>query len=143
MQSTRTILVIDDDAALADLVVEVLTDEGYIAYTVPDGTAALATIARQPPALIVLDVRMPDMSGAELIAHLRATGLAAMPIVLLTASPQDAAPLLMSGAIECLTKPFDIEDLVACVARFVKPSAAVAKHLCIKTPVHHCGARDN
>ena len=77
MQSTRTILVIDDDAALADLVVEVLTDEGYIADAVSDGLAALAMIARQPPALIVLDMRMPDMSGAELIAYLCGAGRAA------------------------------------------------------------------
>lgn len=131
MQSTRIILVIDDDAALADLVVEVLTDEGYVAYAVSDGVAALAIIARQPPALIVLDMRMPDMSGAELIAYLCGAGLAAMPIVLLTASPQDAAPLLVPGAIECLTKPFDIEDLLARVAHFVQPAPAIAK-----TPVH-------
>ena len=131
MQSTRIILVIDDDAALADLVVEVLTDAGYIAYAVSDGAAALAIIARQPPALIVLDMRMPDMSGAELIAHLDSGGLAAMPMVLMTASPQDAAPLLVPGMIECLSKPFDIEDLLACVVRFVQPTPTVAI-----TPMH-------
>ena len=52
-----------------------------------------------------------------------------LPIVLLTASPPDAAPLLVPGAIECLSKPFDIEDLLACVARFVQPAPAVAKTL--------------
>ena len=131
MQSTRIILVIDDDAALADLVVEVLTDEGYVAYSAPNGADALASIACYPPALILLDMQMSDMSGAELIARQCPGDRAAAPIVLLTASPQDAAPLLVPGAIECLTKPFDIEDLLARVAHFVQPAPAIAK-----TPVH-------
>jgi CheY-like chemotaxis protein len=50
MQSTSAILVIDDDAATAVLVVEVLTDEGYIAYAALDGVGALAAIARHAPA---------------------------------------------------------------------------------------------
>jgi CheY-like chemotaxis protein len=131
MQSTGAILVIDDDGAIADLVVEVLTDEGYIAYAALDGAGALVTIVQHPPALLLLDMRMPGMSGAELIAHLPGAGLAAMPMVLMTAAPQDAAPLLVPGAIECLVKPFDLDNLLACVARFVQPAPAVAE-----TPMH-------
>ena len=127
MQSTSTILVIDDDIATADLVVEILTDEGYIAYAELDGVGALAAIVRHAPALIMLDMLMPRMSGAELIAHLRGTGLATIPMVLMTAVPQDAAPLLVPGLIECLAKPFDLDDLLACVARFVQPAPAVAE----------------
>jgi two-component system KDP operon response regulator KdpE len=129
MQSTGPILVIDDDAAIADLVVEVLTDQGYIAYQALNGIGALEAIARHPPALILLDMRMPGMTGAELIAHLRGAGLAAMPMVLMTAAPQDAVPLLVPGAIECLAKPFDLDDLLACVVRFVQPVPAVAEAL--------------
>jgi CheY-like chemotaxis protein len=127
MQSTGTILVIDNDAAIADLMVEVLTDEGYVAYAALSGADALASITRHAPALLLLDLHMPGMSGVELIAQLRRAGLATMPIVLLTASPRDAAPLLVPGAIECLAKPFDLDDLLACVARFVQPAPAVAE----------------
>jgi DNA-binding NtrC family response regulator len=66
--------------------------------------------------------RMPGMSGAELITALRGAGLATMPMVLMTASPRDAAPLLAPGLIECLVKPFDLDELLTCVARYVPPS---------------------
>jgi CheY-like chemotaxis protein len=64
---------------------------------------------------------MPGMSGVELIAQLHGAGLATMPMVLITASPRDAAPLLMPGAIVCLAKPFALDDLLADVACFVQP----------------------
>jgi CheY-like chemotaxis protein len=131
MQSISAILVIDNDAAIADLVVEILTDEGYIAYAALSGADALASITRHAPALLLLDLRMPSMSGAELLAYLRGASLATMPMVLMTAAPQDAAPLLVPGAIECLAKPFDLDDLLACVARFMQPAPAVAD-----TPVY-------
>jgi DNA-binding response OmpR family regulator len=127
MQSTSAILVIDDDAMIADLVVEVLTDEGYIAYAEVDGAGALASITRYAPALLLLDLRMPGLNGVELIAQLHHAGLATMPIVVITASPRDAAPLLVPGAIECLAKPFDLDDLLACVARLVQPASAMAE----------------
>jgi CheY-like chemotaxis protein len=75
----------------------------------------------------MLDMLTPGISGAELIAHLRGTGLATIPMVLMTAVPQEAAPLLEPGLIECLAKPFDLDDLLACVARFVQPTPAVAE----------------
>jgi DNA-binding response OmpR family regulator len=121
MQRTGSILVIDDDAAFSDLVVEILTDEGYVAYSALSGADALASITCHTPALLLLDLRMPGMSGVELIAQLRRANLATMPIVVITASPCDAAPLLVPGAIECLAKPFDLDDLLADVAYFVQP----------------------
>jgi CheY-like chemotaxis protein len=121
MQRTGSILVVDNDAAIIDLIVEILTDEGYVAYSALSGADALATITHHAPALLLLDLQMPGMSGVELIAQLRRADLATMPMVLLTASPHDAAPLLVPGAIECLAKPFDLDDLLACVARFVQP----------------------
>jgi DNA-binding response OmpR family regulator len=64
---------------------------------------------------------MPGLSGAELIAQLHGAGLTTMPIVLITASPCDVAPLLVLEAIVCLAKPFDLDDLLADVACFVQP----------------------
>lgn len=128
MQPTGSILVVDDDAAIVDLIVEVLTDEGYVAYAALSGAGALASITRHVPALLVLDLHMPDMSGGELIAQLRRAGLAIMPVVLITASPRDAAPLLVPGAIVCLAKPFELDDLLASVAGYVQPLDA-AEHI--------------
>jgi CheY-like chemotaxis protein len=121
VQRTGSILVVDNEPTIVDLIVEILTDEGYVAYAAPDGASALTTIAHHPPALLLLDVRMPGMSGAELIAVLRGAGLAPMPMVLMTTAPRDAAPLLVPGLIECLVKPFDLDELLTCIARYVLP----------------------
>jgi CheY-like chemotaxis protein len=125
MPRTGSILVVDNEPTIVDLLVEILTDEGYVAYSAPTGAEALATIARHPPALILLDMQMSDMSGAELIAQLRAGGLTTLPIVLLSTVSLHAAPLFVPGRIECLDKPFDLDDLLACVARYVQPAQAV------------------
>ena len=125
MYSTSPILIIDEDVATANMIVEVLTYEGYIAYALPPGVDALAAIIRYPPALILLDLWMRDVSGAELIARLRDGRLAPIPIVLITTAPSDATPLLVPRSIDCLAKPFDLDDLLACIARYVQPAQAV------------------
>ena len=125
MPRTGSILVVDNEPAIVDLLVEILTDEGYIAYSAPTGADALVAIARHSPALIMLDMQMSDMSAAELIAQLRTGGLATLPIVLLSTVSHHAAPLLVPGVIECLDEPFDLDDLLACVARYVQPAQAV------------------
>ncbi|HET9223512.1 MAG TPA: hypothetical protein VFO07_13455 [Roseiflexaceae bacterium] len=68
---------------------------------------------------------MSNMSAAELIAQVRAGGLATLPIVLLSTVSHHATPLLVPELIECLDKPFDLDDLLACVACYVQPPAAV------------------
>jgi DNA-binding response OmpR family regulator len=60
------------------------------------------------------------MHGAALIAHLRAADPAIIPIVVMTTAPRDAAPLRMLGVGDCLAKPFDLDELLACVARYVQ-----------------------
>jgi CheY-like chemotaxis protein len=125
MHSTSSVLIIDQDIATAHLIVEVLTYEGYIAYALSPGVDALATIVRYPPDLILLDMWMPDMSGAELIARLHDGRLVPIPIVLITTNPGDLAPLLASGSIDCLAKPFDLDDLLTCVAHYVRPAQVV------------------
>ena len=56
MQRTGSILVVDNEPTIVDLIVEILTDEGYVAYAAPDGASALAAIAHHPPALLLLSV---------------------------------------------------------------------------------------
>jgi CheY-like chemotaxis protein len=125
MHQTGSILIIDNDSAIADLLVESLTDEGYVVYSAPDGADALGAIACHPPALILLDVGHTGMRGVEVIEHVRQTFLATLPIVVMTTAPRCAAALLVSAALECLAKPFDLDDLFACVARYVQLPTAV------------------
>ena len=131
MLQTSSILIIDQEPTIADLLVEILTDAGYIAYTVPNCAGAEVAIARHRPALILLDVGCPGVQGAALIAHLRAADPAIIPIVVMTTAPRDAAPLLMLGVGECLAKPFDLDELLACVARYVQPNQRADQFACM------------
>ena len=119
MQPTRSILIIDYETTLANLLVEILIDEGYSAYAVPDGVDALVAIADELPALILLDLGKPTMHGVELVERVRETILATTPMVLMTTAPREAAPLSGPGLAECLHKPFGLDELLACVARYL------------------------
>jgi DNA-binding response OmpR family regulator len=128
MRPTGSILVVDSEPTISDLILEILTDEGYVAYSAPDGRGALAAIVRHTPALMLLDLWIPDMSGAALIAQVRLAGLLALPIVLMSTVPAAATPLLVFQPIECLAKPFDLDDLLARVARYLSPAPAATTH---------------
>jgi DNA-binding response OmpR family regulator len=118
---TGSILIVDHDPTIVDLLIEILTDAGYVAYAAPPDEA-LAVIGRFPPGLLLLDVCMPGLRGAALIAQVRAIGLARMPIVVLTTTPAVTTPLLIAEVIEILGKPFDLDELLACVGRYVQPA---------------------
>ena len=120
MQQTGSILVIDDQTEIVELVVDFLRDEGYSVRGVTDGAAALATIEAQPPAMILLDMFMPHMSGVELWEYFQGQNMVDVPVVLMTASPSAAESLLARGATDYLAKPFDLDQLLACVARYVQ-----------------------
>ena len=131
MRPTGSILVIDREPTIADLLIEILTDAGYVAYTAPDGAGARVAIARHRPALILLDVGRPGMCGVELIAHVRAADPAIIPIIVMTTAPRDAGSLLVLGVGECLAKPFDLDELLACVARYVQPDQRANQFACM------------
>ena len=63
MLRSDSILVVDDELTIGDLIVEILTDEGYVAYSAQNGADALAAIARDPPALLLLDARGRTWTG--------------------------------------------------------------------------------
>jgi DNA-binding response OmpR family regulator len=131
VQPTGSILVVDHEPTIANLLVEILTEAGYIAYTAPDGAGARVAIARHHPALIVLDVGRPGMQGAALIEHVRAADPAMIPIVVMTTALRDTVPLLGLGAAECLAKPFDLDELLSCVARYVQPDQRADLFACM------------
>jgi DNA-binding response OmpR family regulator len=125
MLQTSSILIMDQEPTIADLLVEILTDAGYVAYTAPNDTSALAAIAHHPPALLLLDVEGPGASNPQRVETMRQASLVTIPIVVTTTAPRNAALLLVSAAVECLAKPFDLDDLLACVARYVQPHTTV------------------
>ncbi|TDB88409.1 response regulator transcription factor [Actinomadura sp. KC216] len=108
------ILVVDDEAYLADLVATALRYEGFETAVAGSGAEALASIPRFGPDLIVLDVMLPDGSGLDACARLRRDGCQA-PVVFLTArdATEDKIKGLTVGGDDYVTKPFSLEELIA------------------------------
>ena len=123
MQYTGDILVVDDEVNIVNLVVDLLQDEGYSVRSALNGATALAAITEQAPAMILMDMYMPQMTGMMLLEHLKAAGIDSIPVVLMTASPRAAEQFLASTAVDYLAKPFDLDQLLECVARYVVPAS--------------------
>ena len=113
---TDRILVADDDPDIARFIELNLAMEGFAVEVVHDGAAALAAARRQPPALVLLDVMMPQLDGVEVLRQLRAqAATAAVPVVLLTAKSLSADKIvgLTAGADDYIVKPFETLELLA------------------------------
>lgn len=107
------ILVIDDDFALCELLVEYLTPEGFEVDTVHDGEEGVARAIGGQHALVVLDVMLPKMNGFDVLRHLRLESQ--IPVIMLTARGDDIDRIvgLEMGADDYLPKPFNPRELVA------------------------------
>jgi DNA-binding response OmpR family regulator len=125
--SGETILVVDDEPTIVEVVELYLRREGFAVVTAADGNAALAALERQRPDLIILDLMLPGVSGLELTARLRATG--GPPIIMLTARGEETDRVvgLELGADDYVVKPFSPRELVARVRAVLRRgSQAVA-----------------
>ncbi|WP_084247208.1 MtrAB system response regulator MtrA [Gordonia hydrophobica] len=107
------ILVVDDDAALAEMLTIVLKNEGFEPFTVGDGTQALTAVREVRPDLVLLDLMLPGMNGIDVCRVLRSDSN--VPIVMLTAKSDtvDVVLGLESGADDYMVKPFKPKELVA------------------------------
>jgi len=112
--SPATLLIVDDEAPNRKLLEALLRPEGYLTLTAASGAEALASIARHPPDLILLDVMMPGLDGFEVCAALREAGIK-IPIILLTAKDDvdTRAKGMHEGVSEFLTKPINRTELAA------------------------------
>jgi len=108
------ILLVEDDRSIAQALERALCKQGYNVEAVGTGTAALHTIAAEPPDMVILDLGLPDMDGLEVLETVRNRGLD-LPILLLTARAglDDKIAGLDSGADDYLPKPFEITELFA------------------------------
>jgi two-component system response regulator MprA len=115
------VLLVDDDARILRMLERTLSAEGYAVDAVADGGAALASVERSVPDLIVLDVTMPGLDGLAVTRRLRARRLA-VPILLLTARDalEERVAGLDAGADDYLVKPFEIEELMARVRAMLR-----------------------
>jgi DNA-binding response OmpR family regulator len=113
MVMSPRVLVVEDDATVAEVVVRYLEREGYATETVCDGVAALATARAEPPALVILDLMLPGMDGLEVCRQLRT--FAPVPVVILTARGEEDDRIigLELGADDYVSKPFSPRELIA------------------------------
>ncbi|HET7074130.1 MAG TPA: response regulator transcription factor [Mycobacterium sp.] len=107
------VLVVDDEAVLAEMVSMALRYEGWNISTAGDGSSAIALARAQRPDVVVLDVMLPDMSGLDVLHKLREEN-PQLPVLLLTAkdSVEDRIAGLTAGGDDYVTKPFSIEEVV-------------------------------
>jgi two-component system OmpR family response regulator len=121
------ILVVEDDKTVGQYVRRGLTEAGYQAELVGDGAEALRMLAAGPYDLVVLDLRLPTLSGLEVLRTLRDRGHG-VPVLVLTA--QDAVDFkvqaLKTGADDYVTKPFSLEELLARVEALGRRPKAIA-----------------
>ncbi len=110
---TQSVLVVEDEASIASFVSLYLKNAGYAVRTASTGGEALTEVAADQPALIVLDLNLPDIDGIEVCRRLRKN--ADVPILMLTARDEDVDKIigLEVGADDYLTKPFHPQELVA------------------------------
>jgi two-component system phosphate regulon response regulator PhoB len=109
-----TILLVEDDPDIRYLVSYKLTRSGFEVIEAADGAEGLRQAERHPPDLVILDVRMPRMSGLEVCRELRGRPrTAAVPIIMLTARtrPEDIEQAYAAGASEYVAKPFSPREL--------------------------------
>jgi DNA-binding response OmpR family regulator len=123
MAVKQDVLIVDDDVAIVDFIMEALTDEGYSVRAAHDGCSALAEIATFPPALVLLDLHLQGMPGTELLELLRSKGCSTLPVVLMTADLTAAKELAAESndKLGLLFKPFNLDDLFSLVAHYVLP----------------------
>jgi len=121
------ILIVEDEPGIADTLQYALRTEGFEPNWVATGEAALAQALAQPPALVILDVGLPDSSGFEVFKRLRATN-AELPVIFLTARSDeiDRVVGLELGADDYVAKPFSPRELVARVRSILRRSAKPA-----------------
>ncbi|MGD2040828.1 MAG: response regulator [Anaerolineae bacterium] len=117
-----TVLIADDEPEVINLVRIMLEMEGYTVLDATDGQEALTSIRSKKPALVLLDVRMPKMSGLDVLARLRREPeTASIPVIMLSVvtTYPEVQQALDQGAIAYLPKPFELREMVRLVGEVI------------------------
>ena len=124
----KRILVADDDAEIRRLLVDLLTGEGYETIEARTGTEVLRLVPRVEPDLLVLDLRLPELEGIEIMRRLKEQEQS-VAVLLITAhsSASSAIQAMQLGAYDYIAKPFDVNDVVLRVRRFFEYQALASE----------------
>lgn len=125
MKPAKSVLVVEDETDLRELIGFNLEREGYQCYRAADGNAALAAISRHAPDLVVLDRMLPNPTGDEVLAQIRRDRrTATIPVLMLTAKAEESDELVgfALGADDYVTKPFSMKALIARIGALLRRS---------------------
>ena len=140
----KYIAVIEDDIPIGDMLEEILKKEGYGVMRAYSGTEALLLLAQKQPDLVLLDLMLPGLSGEEVLPKLDG-----LPVIVVSAKAgvDDKVNLLLDGAADYITKPFETRELLARIAVQLRIQSAVVKDavleydgLCLDTASHQVTA---
>jgi len=125
MSRQGSLLVVENDDLIRDLLAEALALEGYAVRSASDRTTMHAALTAQAPDLVIYDVDLDRGPDSTLMDDVRATYDRAVPILLLTTNGWTARSLARQGLIFCLLKPFQVDDLFAYVAEQISTNMPV------------------
>ena len=118
-----TILLVEDETPIRELLVEVLSDEGYTVMDAANGLEALGLLAEQAPDLVLTDVMMPGLDGLGVVRRLQGDPRTArIPIILMSAALRELSPSDQSPRVSFVNKPFDLARLLEEVRARVGPA---------------------
>jgi DNA-binding response OmpR family regulator len=100
---------------------EALADEGYTVRLANNREQGLSEIELSPPAVVLVDVHMPGITITDFFERLHSSGFCQIPVVIMTADTHATEYLLNHPSLTYLLKPFDLDELLKCVARFIAP----------------------
>ena len=123
----KNILIIEDDIHIGNMMEEALSREGYRVFHAYSGTEALLFLAQTKPDLILLDLMLPGLSGEEVLPRIKG-----IPVIVVSAKADvdDKVKLLLGGAVDYITKPFQIKELLARISVHLRePVSAAAPEL--------------
>jgi two-component system, cell cycle response regulator DivK len=126
----QLILVVEDDAIMQKMALKILRSRGFSCELAVTGREAVAKAAALHPGLILMDLSLPEMNGWEATRALKADpALATIPVVAVTAHAMvgDKETALAAGCAECLTKPYELDELIVVVERYLGPAQAQPK----------------
>ena len=122
MAPSKEILIVDDEVGIRELLSEILQDEGYRVSLAENATTARAYRVREQPALVLLDIWMPDTDGVTLLREWAAAGLLTMPVIMMSGhgTIETAVEATKIGAVDFLEKPVGMQKLLGSVSRALK-----------------------
>jgi len=118
------ILIVDDNEAILEMQVAVLESVNYSVRAASNGFDALALASEQRPGLVLMDITMPGMTGYQVLDKLRERYGDELPIVLVSALPEDEErdTAIARGATDYISKPFEIPSILTCVQHYLTES---------------------